>query len=207
MKVYKNFIFDVDGTLIDTFERSVRSLKKTVKKMKLEPLTKEQIEYHFRAPFEEFVDLLDVEDKQGFVKNWLAFYRKGKTKYYRGIPEILKLLKKRGAHLAVVSNRYHNVEGDWEFADIKEYFDTIVFADDVSEPKPAPDSILQVLQSQSWKHGETLYIGDTQSDRDCAKAAQVDFALALWGVRNHKLSSETRLACPLELEDHCAKNG
>ncbi|QJC51390.1 HAD hydrolase-like protein [Paenibacillus albicereus] len=62
------------------------------------------------------------------------------------------------------------------------------------------DPILKWLERSGADPKETIYIGDTTYDMECAQAAGVDFGLAVWGCRNHaEIQCLRRLERPQEI--------
>ena len=73
------------------------------------------------------------------------------------------------------------------------------FADEVAAPKPAPDSIFALLERVGCAAEDTVFLGDSPYDMQCAHAAGVKSALALWGSHNPELQADFRLNHPSEL--------
>ena len=73
-------------------------------------------------------------------------------------------------------------------------------AEDVQNAKPDPEPILTALQALGICPEDALYVGDSPSDASSARAAGVDFALALWGCRpGASIPAEHPLARPDDL--------
>ena len=60
-------------------------------------------------------------------------------------------------------------------------FSVSVCSDDTERRKPFPEPLLKYLELSGAKSTEVLYIGDSEHDMACAKAAGVDCGLAMWG--------------------------
>jgi phosphoglycolate phosphatase len=76
--------------------------------------------------------------------------------------------------------RYHGLEGS---------FDLVVSAQDVSRPKPHPESFWRILAHFGLKPGEALFIGDSRVDEEFARNAGV----ALVAYRNPELAADYHL--------------
>lgn len=48
----------------------------------------------------------------------------------------------------------------------------------------SPEPLLKFIELSEVDKSETIYIGDTKYDLDCALGAGIDFALALWGAKS-----------------------
>ena len=64
----------------------------------------------------------------------------------------------------------------------------------------APGTAVEILERAGVGPAEALYVGDSVYDRDCAPAAGVDFALAVWGSARPEMENVTwRLNAPEDL--------
>jgi phosphoglycolate phosphatase-like HAD superfamily hydrolase len=55
------------------------------------------------------------------------------------------------------------------------YFELVVTALDVQNPKPHPESIERILQRFNLKRSEALFVGDSEIDEQAARAASIKF--------------------------------
>ena len=103
---------------------------------------------------------------------------------YEGIYPVMCKLHQAGMLVGINTSRRSNELGDLH-AYIREPFldlcSLIVTCDKVQHPKPAPDSMLYYCQQTGLSPKEVLFVGDSEFDAGCAKAAGCDFALATWG--------------------------
>ena len=53
--------------------------------------------------------------------------------------------------------------------------DLIVSKEDVKAPKPDPDGANMILRKLYWNPEETVFLGDSERDEGCAKAAGIQF--------------------------------
>ncbi len=106
------------------------------------------------------------------------------TKPYAGIAEVLSALKDKGTVLAVVTNK----RDDLAHIIIEKYFpDTfeLVIGDRAGHPKkPAPDSVLEVLEKLNFAPEDTIYIGDSNVDAETAANAGLSCIAVSWGYRS-----------------------
>ena len=122
-----------------------------------------------------------------------AFYAKKcreNTGPYPGIPALLASLHSKGYQLAVVSNK-----PDAQVKTLcRDFFGgTITEAVGQQECvllKPAPDSLLRVMQNLSSTAEETVYVGDSDVDILTATNAGVPCISVLWGFRDLPLLKE-----------------
>ena len=112
-----------------------------------------------------------------------------KTAPYAGILPLLQVLKSQGVKTAVVSNKA-------DFAVKKlaaDYFDGLLLTA-VGEneeagirKKPAPDSLLAVMEQLGARAENTVYVGDSEVDVQTAENAGVDCICVTWGFRDKAL--------------------
>ena len=82
---------------------------------------------------------------------------------------------------------------------LNKYFGVIICADDTKKHKPNPEPLLKYMELANAKPEETLYIGDSIYDMQCAKSSGVDFAFAKWGNRRQNIEAKYALLNPLDL--------
>ena len=70
---------------------------------------------------------------------------------------------------------------DFKPLGLAKYFTTVVCADDTVEHKPNAAPLLAYLAKANASPQNTIYIGDSIYDIQCATNAGIDFGLALWG--------------------------
>lgn len=137
---YRNIIFDLDGTLIDTEEAVLKTWQHTLR------------EYGFSYSYDDLrivlgvteqaaLQALNIRPDEDFSDKWLHTYALfGKrAKFFTGVEETLGRLKQSGRTVGVVTSRYRS-ECDSFFPHLPfdRYFDLLVCADDTERHKPHP---------------------------------------------------------------------
>ena len=208
---YKHILFDLDGTIYDSYHADVTSLYEIVKKY--QPDSKETVlslGRLFGIPGPKGLKLLNFKDEQipSIMKEWKEriLTKKESVKIFDGMLPVLELLQKRGCHLGIITSRPRASSGSETLIDgcrpldIARFFDRVVSAEDVAHCKPAPDSILKYMQDTGASRDEILFIGDTKTDLMCAQSAGVHFGLALWGyAQPEHLSCTHYFATPWDI--------
>ena len=96
------------------------------------------------------------------------------TKFLPGTKAVLDALKKDGYTLAIASNRpsrfTHII---LKHLIIEGYFTAVVCADQVENPKPAPDMLKAILKRCRLGPQEALYVGDMTIDAQTGQEAGV----------------------------------
>lgn len=186
-KPIKNIIFDIDGTMINSYQASLTTLRETIIKVTGQQLNDEILYKHFGVPLKEALSIIGIDSKyhEEIEKKNDEEYPKmvHLIKIFDGIEDILKALTKEHIVLGLVTS-----EGREEFVyvfeplPIRKYFSEFVLADDTEKHKPHPDPLLLMMKKQHMRPEETIYIGDALYDSLACKAANIRFGLALWGT-------------------------
>lgn len=183
--MYKNIVFDVDGTLVDTEDACIKALQMLVKSRLRRDISAEECRFSIGIPGNIVLPILGIEYTENTMHEWDIYYAKliDHTKIFDGIVPLLEELKARKFRLGIVTSRSKiEMAYDPNMELIRHFFGTEVLADDTHEHKPTPIPMLHYLKRTGAQAEETLYIGDTIYDWQCAKNAGVDFALAKWGA-------------------------
>lgn len=171
-------LFDNDGTLMDTKFLIDRSFIHTFEKFRPDlKLTDEDLDSFFGPTLHQTFSRYSDSDEE--IEEMIKYYREFNIENHDNLAkpfphavETLKALHKKGYKLGVVSSKKNEVlQHGLEHFGLSKYLDIIVGADDVSNHKPAPDGIL--LAKEKLQCNNVLYIGDTKSDIDTAKNANV----------------------------------
>ena len=205
---YQTYIFDLDGTLIDSMgmwhEIDVEYLMRfgidapEDLQKELEGLTYTDVARYFKDRFH----IPDSIDEIGDA--WIRM-AVDTTRPYKGIPEMLQELKRRGKHTAVVSNKF-----DAATKELCRHFfpDTIDVAVGEHEAegirkKPAPDTVLQALSQLGVGQEGAVYVGDSDVDIQTARNSGLPCISVLWGFRDREFllahGAETFVSQPSEL--------
>lgn len=193
----KACILDLDGTLTNTLESMTYSVNLTLKEMGLSQITKDQCRMFVgngaRVLIEESLKV-SGDPKASRIEEGMKIYGRifdQNCTYhvtpYEGIPEMLKALKDRGIHLAVLSNKPDRQT----VKVVKEIFGDNIFdyaqgQKDGIRRKPEPDGVWYLMEQMQVSKEECLYIGDSEVDAATGKNAGLKTIGVLWGFRDRK---------------------
>lgn len=186
MKKYKHLVFDIDGTLMDTVQLHMESLRALLKELTGKDVPEEELTFTFGIPGLSSLAQLGISDVETALEKWVSYYqvvaeRLG-LKLFPGIREVLEQLHRSDVKLGIITSKLR-VEYDTQFLGlgIADLFETVITSSDTPKGKPYPDPMYAYLEKTGADKEEVLYFGDTVYDMDCARSAGVDQALVLWG--------------------------
>ncbi len=179
---YKVVIYDCDGVMLDTLESNYLFYNRVLDHLGRPPLDRDDREAREVLHTYSFVDVMEYffagdarrEDALAFAK---TIHYRDLAPYMRmeeGLRETLDLLKGR-VSLAVCTNRAVSMEMIIEDFGLTGYFDYVMTAAQVSNPKPHPEPLLKVLDHFGIEPGEALFVGDGEVDMLAAAGAEVPF--------------------------------
>ena len=190
--MYKHIVFDVDGTLIDTEYAVLHSLKNLLKEEYNRDYKIEELEFALGITGEAAIKQLEISDIERTVDLWNDKLNKYKESVcvFNGIEELLKVLSQNHKLGIVTSKTKEEFEEEVTHFGLNKYFGVIICADDTEKHKPNPKPLLKYMELANAKNKETIYIGDSIYDMQCAKASKVDFAFAKWGNKRQNIEAK-----------------
>lgn len=198
MKRYRDFVFDIDGTLLDTERTGMLSLMQTIRELTGVEMPYAEAYRFFGIPSAKTASILGYADKALFAEVWERHFQElmHLVEPFPGVPEVIKDLRAAGARLGIVTSRSRfEIDYDVCLAEMLPLFDVVVCAEDSLRHKPFPDPMLVYLERTGARVESTLYLGDTVHDWECGHAAGCDFALADWKGRGvQDIPAEYRFA-------------
>ena len=171
-------LFDLDGTLIDSFDAIAASVNHVRSLNGLPPLSVAEVTRHVgRGATQLLRDTVGVGDPKANTEAYREHHptviRAG-TRWLPGALEMLRALKGLGIKLGICSNKpvaFTRIilEGD-TFGPL---FDVVLGPEDAGRHKPAPDILLVAMKRLGITAAETLYVGDMGIDIQTARAAGI----------------------------------
>ncbi|WP_315523170.1 HAD-IA family hydrolase [Pseudoramibacter alactolyticus] len=189
-KQYSYIIFDLDGTLVDTCPDLVKTVQYIIKKYQFEEKPNEFIRgcigggarnILLRALGTDKSALIDSELLPLFSEYYTA-HCADTSKVYPGVVDILDYYQQCNKRLAVATFKIRSAtEKIFQKFDLMKYFDMIVTADDVDNPKPEPDCVLKILDFYGCSKTEAILVGDTKTDYLTGRNAGIDVCMVTYG--------------------------
>ena len=191
--MYHNYIFDLDGTIINSskevllcFEKAFEKANYKIDKSRLTPNV-------IGPPLNEIIKLIapdiqetDVNIVVEYFRELYDFEENDISEFYQGIPEVLTILKNRNKKLFIATYKPEKPT----MRIIKQFkldkFDDIYTIDKFGKHITKTEMINDIIEKYSLNKSETMMIGDAPSDVICAKEAGVLAVGALWGYGENK---------------------
>ncbi|MCR4603712.1 MAG: HAD family hydrolase [Prevotella sp.] len=212
--MYDIYIFDLDGTLLDTLGDLAAAVNFSLRQHGLPAHSVDDV----RRFVGNGVRMLMIravpdgernplfEDALNTFRTYYLAHQLDSTRPYDGVPEMLRELKRRGRKMAVVSNKFHTATEE-----LCRYFfpDTIEVAIGENEAagihkKPAPDTVKEALRRLNISPSSSaVYVGDSDVDIQTAANSQLPCISVLWGFRDRDFliqhGATTFISSPSEL--------
>ncbi|MGI6045358.1 MAG: HAD family hydrolase [Eggerthellaceae bacterium] len=186
-RVY-GILFDNDGTLLDTHDLLVSSMRYATQKVLGKDLPEEKLMAKVGQPLA--AQMWDFTDDEAVHEELLAVYREynhahhdQEVSLFPGVKETLAMLKDEGFPMGVVTSKRHElaIHGLSLFG-IEQYFDFLVGADDWETAKPHPGPVKHACDMMDLSPRQVMYVGDSPFDAQAANGAGCISVAALWGM-------------------------
>ena len=213
---YNTYIFDLDGTLLDTLQDLANSVNYALRQYGLPEHSLDDVRRFVgngvRLLMERAVpDGAQHPQFESVFATFRQYYMEHSldtTRPYDGIVETIHELKQRGCRLAVVSNKMMAATREL----VAHFFPEIEVAIGEHEAagirkKPAPDTVYEALRQLGLVVGgetaDTVYVGDSDVDIATARNSGLPCISVLWGFRDKPFLLEhgatTFVSTPQEL--------
>jgi len=197
---YAAYLFDLDGTLVDSAPDIHAALNHTLEHHSLPTvelaLTRDFVGMGSKALIERALAHHNIANTnpESMLQLFLDYYAANIAVHstpFPGTVDTLTALKARGAALAVVTNKYIGLsESVLCDLNLRDFFDCVVGNESTPNPKPAPDPALHACSMLNVSPKQTLFVGDASPDVGCARAAGCPVVVRRDGYNNGVPASE-----------------
>jgi phosphoglycolate phosphatase len=187
VKQYKGVIFDLDGTLVDSFPGIHQSLARAMAAVGVPPWDLEQTRQNVGHGIDHLLETaVGTEKKKRALQQFKADYVdtcQEKTFLLPGVREGLDAMETAGLRLAVATNKPLTFTRlILNRLNINTCFSCVMAPDRVRYPKPHPDMIRAIRNELHLEAAACLYVGDMPLDAETASRAGVDCLLLATGA-------------------------
>ena len=194
MKQKFTVLFDLDGTLVDTAPDLMCAHNHVMKKFGFP--TKSTMEIRnllgkgaatmigrsiWGQAKKEFSKIDDEKVKKAMVDEFIDFYGKNiinESTLVNGVKNFLKWCKSKNISMAICTNKQEHLSNDLlKKIGIYDYFEYVAGSDTFDYCKPDPRHLTTVVEILDGDKNKTLMIGDSETDSNAAKAAEIPIIL------------------------------
>lgn len=144
--MFSTILFDIDGTIIDTESVIIASLQEALSQVTGRQYAHNDLRFTLGIPSQEALAQLNLPaDQTAAVKAlWpkLLATKQRQVTVFATMRRTLAHLQHRGVKLGIITSKSNSeLENEFTWFGLNEYFDVIITADAGVAPKPAPDPI------------------------------------------------------------------
>ena len=187
-------LFDLDGTLVDTAPDLMRAHNHVMKKFGYPTKSTEEIRNLvgkgagaligrsiWGQAKKEFHSVDDLKIKDEMSKEFINYYGQNiisESTLIAGVKEFLIWGKKQNISMAVCTNKQEHLSNDLlKKIGIYEFFEYVAGSDTFDYCKPDPRHLTSVVEILDGDVKKTIMIGDSETDANAAKAADIPVIL------------------------------
>jgi phosphoglycolate phosphatase len=202
-------VFDLDGTLVDTPTAIVDGLTATFTSLGVVAPEPAAIRATIGRPLDQAIaDLVGLPAGSELVGAVMRGYQRlfldqivprARELIHPGVADGLATLARHGLTLAIATSKFTaSANAMLVSAGLRDRFDLVVGADQVSRPKPDPETGYLILRTLGMPPGSAVMVGDTTHDISMAVSADVRSIAVTYGVHT---VDELKAANPTWLAD------
>ncbi len=188
-------LLDLDGTLLDTPAGIVRAFTAALAQLSAEPVQPSAIRATIGLPLPvAFGMLLNVSAEDPLVTAGVASYQRCFREIvlpgaidlvFPGVVSGLNRLRESGYCLAVATSKFYaSADVLLVAAGLRDLFDEVLGADQVTNPKPHPEMAFVLLDRMGSSPADAVMVGDTSHDLLMARAAGLRSVAVSYGVHS-----------------------
>ena len=210
---YETYIFDLDGTLLDTLGDLAAAVNYALQAYDMPQHSVDAVRIMVGNGVRRLMERAVPDGAQhplfdAALSTFRQYYMEHSldtTRPYEGVPEMLRELKDRGRRIAVVSNKFDAATKSLCHHFFSGLIDVAVGEHEAEgiRKKPAPDTVREALCQLGVSSGSAVYIGDSEVDIATASNSGLPCISVLWGFRSRKFlqahGATTFISTPGEL--------
>ena len=198
MKEFETYVFDLDGTLLETLKDLAASTNYALRTHNMPEHSIEDVRMFVGNGVKKLMERAipngienpQFEDVYATFRQHYLEHNLDTTKPYEGIPELLAELKARGKKLAIVSNKFYAATQELARHFFPDTIEVAIGERENIKKKPAPDTVIEALRQLGASKEPAVYIGDSDVDIMTAKNCDMPCVSVLWGFRDKEFLME-----------------
>ena len=192
MQQYDTYIFDLDGTLLNTLTDLAASCNYALRTSGIPERTLEEVRLFVGNGVKKLMEraIPGGAAHPKFGETYAAFrshylqHGLDHTQPYPGVMEMLEELVRRRKHIAVVSNKFYAATQELCQHFFGSYIPVAIGEREGIRKKPAPDTVLEALSQLGVSKANAVYVGDSDVDIQTARNCEMPCISVLWGFRD-----------------------
>ena len=184
----RGVLFDLDGTLLDTYNLILTSMRHTVQTVLGTDYPDDVLMHQVGIPLE--AQMKYYTDDPAVQAEMLTVYRAYNhevhdacVKAFPGVRETLQVLCDRGFRMGVVTSKRHALaQHGLDICGLADYMEFVVGPDDYPAHKPDPGPVRYGCELLRLRPEECLYVGDSPFDMRAGNGAGCATVAVTWGM-------------------------
>lgn len=165
--MFKNYIWDFDGTLFDTYPAMVKAFMNSLSSLGIRS-DYDYIYSGMKISVGHITELCrkryGIDDSFSEIFNAERNKTEADIELFPGMKETICSIQARGGRNFLFTHRGYSAIEHTKRCGIYEYFSGFVTNEDGFERKPSPQAILHILKKHELKNSDTVMIGDRDID-------------------------------------------
>jgi len=193
----KGVIFDLDGTLIDSYEAIYQGFHHAYTKMGFRPLSYDQVKKQVGHSLEYiFRELLGEQ----YIQPAIILFRQRYEEVFRththllpNAADVVKAIYDKGIKLAVATNKLgKSSRAILEHLQLSNFFSAIIGEGDGTRNKPDPEMLYLAIEKMAIPKDNAIMVGDSTIDIQAAHNARIRVYAVASGMTSREELAESR---------------
>lgn len=191
MSEIKGVLFDLDGTLIDTYNIIRCSMRHTMEHYCAESYSDDELMQFVGTPlWNQMLYFAGGPGNEQQADEMTAFYREHndaihdeQAREFEGVSKMMDSLLNAGLRIGVVTGKRHSMaERGLELFGLRDKVEFVLGSDDCVQHKPQPGPVLDGCAKLSMDPSACVYVGDSPYDIAAGNAAGCMTVAVSWGM-------------------------
>lgn len=186
----QSVIFDFDYTLGDSSEGVIECVNYALRRLGLPTASDNAIRHTIGMTLPRTLTALAGDEYSAHGDEFMRLFIERADEVlhdsivlFEFVPALIDTLAERGIEIGIVSSKFRRrIERVLRRDGLGGRFSVIVGGEDVEELKPDPTGLLRAAQALNTPKEHCLYVGDSVTDAETARRADVRFVAVLSGV-------------------------